>query len=260
MSIVPELQDFVQSAIQSENNNNYTAIPCIVVNVRNNGNDQMVDIQPTINQMFKDGTVKERPVILGVPVSFPVSDKAGMTFPINPGSTTGMAVFSMRSMDAWKAGNGRPSAPLNFSKMDKSDAVFFPGIQPPGMAVNNPAKHVHPHNTSDLVVFQNLGGVESEVRLKADGSIEVNTSSQAVTINCSDANINASGAINLDSASMTIDCPNTSWVGNINLTGNIVQSGNYTMNGVATFNSIPFSTHKHVGVSAGSATSGGPTA
>lgn len=239
-----DVQELLGAGFDNKINNMYTSLPCIVIAVRDGLNGQMVDIQPTINQKFKDGTVKERPQVLGVPVSFPVSSSAGFTFPIKVGST-GIAIFSMRNMDGWKAGNGRPSSPMNFAKMDKGDAMFIPGIQPPGSAVNNPAKHILTHDPSDAVLFQNLGGVESEVRLKADGSIEINTSSQPVIVNCSDATVNASGAINLNAQTMTVDCPSTDWLGNINLQGNLVQIGNYTMTGVATFNGVIFNTHRH---------------
>lgn len=254
-----DVQELLGAGFDNKINNMYTSLPCIVIAVRDGLNGQMVDIQPTINQKFKDGTVKERPQILGVPVSFPVSSTAGFTFPIKVGST-GIAVFSMRNMDGWKAGNGRPASPMNFAKMDKGDAMFIPGIQPPGSAVNNPAKHVLVHDPADAVLFQNLGGVESEVRLKADGSIEVNTSNKPVVINCSDATINASTSINLNTPSMIVDADLTQWIGNINLQGNLVQVGNYTITGIATFNGIPFNTHKHIGVTPGGGTSGTPTA
>lgn len=254
-----DVQELLGASFDNKINNMYTSLPCIVIAVRDGLNGQMVDIQPTINQKFKDGTIKERPPVLGVPVSFPVSSTAGFTFPITVGST-GIAVFSMRNMDGWKGGNGRPASPMNLAKMDKGDAMFIPGIQPPGMAVNNPAKHILTHDTSDAVLFQNLGGVESEVRLKADGSIEVNTSNKPVTINCSDAIINASTSINLNTPSMIVDADTTQWIGNINLQGNLVQIGNYTISGIATFNGIPFNTHKHIGVTTGGGTSGIPTA
>src|ERR1043165_4620453 len=108
---VAAIQSTMMSAFDSQINNLYTSIPCIVVAVRDGLNGQMVDIQPTINQKQQDGTVAERPVVAGVPVSFPVSSTAGFTFPIKVGST-GIAIFSMRNMDGWKAGNGRPSSPM----------------------------------------------------------------------------------------------------------------------------------------------------
>lgn len=243
------IQDVLTSAFNSQMQQLYTAIPCIVVSIRDGLNGQMVDIQPTINQKFKDGTVKERPTIQGIPVSFPVSSTAGMTFPIKPGDT-GMAIFSMRNMDGWKSGNGRPVSPTNFAKMDKGDAIFLPGIQPPSMAVNNPGKHVLTHDTNDTVLFANLGASECEVRLKADGSIEINTSNQPVTINCSDASVNASGAINFNAQSMMVDVPDITFIGNITHQGNYAQVGTYTLN------SINVNLHVHTGVTPGSGSSG----
>lgn len=202
---VAAIQASLVSAFDSQMDNVFTNIPCIVVAVRDSLNGQMVDIQLTINQKFQDGTVKEYPTIGGIPVAFQVSKKAGFTFPIEVGDT-GLAIFSMRNMDGWKAGNGRPASPMNFAKMDKGDAIFLPGIQPPGVAVNNPAKHVLTHDTKDTVIFQNLGGIESEVRLKADGSIEVNTSNQNVTINCSNAIINANTSVEVTSPDVSVFC------------------------------------------------------
>jgi hypothetical protein len=249
---VAAIQSTMMSAFDSQMNNIYTILPCIVVAVRDGLNGQMVDIQPTINQKQQDGTVAERSTIAGVPVSFQVSKKAGFTFPIEVGDT-GTAMFSMRNMDGWKAGNGRPASPMNFAKMDKSDAIFLPGIQPPGVAVNNPTKHVLTHNTKDTVIFGNLGGIEAEVRIKADGSVEINTSNQPVVINCSDATVNASGAINLNAQTMTIDCPSTLWL------GDVVQQGNWTQTGTYVLNTININLHKHTGVTTGAGTSGPST-
>lgn len=239
-----KMQELAMDSFESQMENIHTAIPCIVVAVRDNGIQQMVDIQPAINQKSEDGTVKERPPVYGVPVSFPVSSTAGFTFPVKVGDT-GLAIYSMRNMDNWKGGNGRPNTPSNQGKMDKGDAIFVPGIQPTGSAVNNPSKHTFPHNTSDAVLFQNLGGVESEVRLKADGSIEINTSNQPVIINCSVATVTATEEITLNAPQLNVNATATTWTGNMTFNGNITHSGNYTGTGVQTFNGVVFSTHKH---------------
>ena len=238
------LEELLKSSFQSQMNNVYTAIPCIVLTVYANGNTMMVDIQPTINQKMKDGVTKERTPILGVPTSFPVSKTAGFTFPISVGDT-GLAIFSMRSMDTWKAGNGRQAAPSNFGKMDKSDAIFIPGIMPPGESVNNPALHVWSHDPMDAVVWNNLGSdTECEVRLKADGSIKISTR-QPITVDCLKATVNATESIALNAPQMTVDVDNTTWIGGINLIGDLTHSGAYGSTGTATFNGIIFSTHKH---------------
>lgn len=240
------LQELVTASFDAQIANQYTAIPCIVVSV---DGPNMVSIQPTINNKSRDGTVVERPPILGVPVSFPVSDTAGMTFPIKVG-TTGVAIFSMRNLDGWKGGNGRTASPMNFAVMDKGDAMFYPGLQPPGISVNSPGKHVFSHDINDTVMFSNLGGNEAEVRIKADGSIEINTSQQSVTINCSEAIVNANTSIQLTSPAMIVDVENMTFV------GNITHQGDYTQVGTYTLNSININLHKHTGVTTGAGTSG----
>lgn len=230
------LQELVTASFDAQIANQYTAIPCIVVSV---DGPNMVSIQPTINNKSRDGSVVERPPILGVPVSFPVSDTAGMTFPIKVG-TTGVAIFSMRNLDGWKGGNGRAASPLNFAVMDKGDAMFYPGLQPPGISVNSPSKHVLSHDINDTVMFSNLGGNEAEVRIKADGSIEINTSQQPVTVNCSEAIVNASTSIQLTSPAMIVDVDDITIVGDINHTGNLNSTG------VQTFTGIVFGTHDHI--------------
>jgi hypothetical protein len=247
------LQELLQSAIQNQTNNLYTAMPCIVVSVRDNLEGMMVDIQPTVNQKLKDGTAKERPPILGVPVSFPVSTRAGFTFPIEVG-TPGLAVFSMRNLDAWKSGNGRPSNPLNFAKFDKGDAIFIPGIQPPSVSVNNPSKRLWQHSTSDAVLVNNIGtGQEVEVRLKASGDVVINTN-QNVFVNCDNATVTAQSNLDITANNITIDALEsfnlTSPVANISIgstswSGTISQSGNYSGMGVQTFNGVIFSSHVH---------------
>lgn len=256
-ALAQAFQNTAMASFESQMNNIHTAIPCVIVAIRDNLSSAMVDIQPTVNQKFEDGTVEERPPIYGVPVAFPVSSTAGFTFPLKVGDT-GIAIFSMRSIEAWKAGNGRPSTPANRGKMDKSDAMFVPGIQPGGMSANNPASHVLQHNTQDAVIYQNLGGTEAEVRLKADGSIEITTTNRPVIVNCSTATVTATEQINLNTPQMNVNAINTTWMGNMTFTGNISHSGNYTGNGVQTFNGIIFSGHKHTGVTTGNGTSGIP--
>ena len=241
------LQEVLVAAFQNQANQINTAIPCIVVAIRDSLNGAMVDIQPTVNQRFKDGEVKERPVVLGVPVAFPVSSTAGLTFPIKVGST-GIAVFSMRNLDAWKNSSGRPTTPLNYAKFDKGDAMFIPGIQPPGESVNNPSKRTWSHSTEDVVLVNNIGtGNECEVRLKPSGDIVINTN-QNVEVNCKNANVTATQDITLDCVNLdvtattaTFDIGSTSWLGAINHTGNYTMSG-----GVATFNGLVFNTHDHI--------------
>lgn len=223
-----ELQDLLTAAFQSQMNNVYTAIPCVVVSV---AGPSSVHIQPSINQKMKDGGVKERPVIQSVPVSFPVSKTAGFTFPIKPGDT-GIAVFSMRSIAAWKSSDGYPSTPLDYSKMDKNDAMFIPGIQTQGSAVNNPSKHVWDHSVEDAVMFNGLGGNEAEVRIKPSGDVLIRTR-QNISVECDNAEVVANTSASITTPELSIDAANCTW------TGNVTHVGSFSFNGVI------FSSHRH---------------
>lgn len=239
-----ELQDLLTAAFQSQMNNVYTAIPCVVVQVQ--GPDR-VAIQPSVNQKMKDGGTKERPVIVNVPVTFPVSKSGGMTFPIKPGDT-GIAVFSMRSIESWKNSDGYPSTPLNYAKMDKNDAMFIPGLQTSTNSSNNPAKHLWSHNIEDTVMFANLGtGNEVEVRLQQSGNVLIRTN-QDVSVECNNASVVANSSASITTPELSIDAQTTTWIGNVTYTGTF------------TFNGIPFESHKHIGVTPGGGTSGIPTA
>lgn len=268
------IQETLSASFSYQTENIHTAIPCIVLAVRDNLVGMMVDIQPTINQKREDGVTAERPAILGVPVQFPCSSQAAFTYPIKVGDT-GLAVFSMRNMDAWKSSNGRPSVPLNNAKFDKGDAVFIPGIQPPSVSINNPAKRTWSHDTNDAVLVNNIGtGNEVEVRLKANGDCIINTN-RDVEVNCENITANVNTKAEIFATDVVVDASNsiellantmqitavggTTWIGDITMTGNLIQTGAYTLTGVATFNGIAFDTHKHLNVQPGVGTSGGPT-
>lgn len=238
------LQELLNASVQNHNSNMYTAMPCIVVNVRDELGTQVVDIQLTVNQKQKDGTVSERPPILGVPVIFPASKQAAFTFPIDRGDT-GLAVFSMRNLDVWKSGAGLPSTPSNQAKFDKGDAIFIPGLQTPNVAVNNPNKRIWAHSTRDTVMVNNIGqSREVEVRLKQNGDIILNTNSR-VEVNCEVADIVANTSASIYTPSLDVQADNTNWFGNITLQGNLTHNGQYIGTGGYTFNGINFLTHVH---------------
>lgn len=230
-----EMQDLLIAAFNSQMNNVHTALPCVVVQIQ--GPDR-VAIQPAINQKFKDGGTKERPVVVNVPVSFPVSKTGGMTFPVKPGDT-GMAIFSMRSIEAWKNSDGYPSTPLNYAKMDKQDAMFIPGLQTSSTSSNNPAKHSWSHSIEDTVMFAGLGtGNEVEVRLQPSGNVLIRTN-QDVSVECDNASVVANTSASITTPELSIDAQNTTWI------GDCTWSGNVTHTGVFSFNGVIFSSHRH---------------
>lgn len=230
-----EMQDLLTAAFNSQMSNIHTALPCVVVQIQ--GPDR-VAIQPAINQKFKDGGTKERPVVVNVPVAFPVSKSGGMTFPIKPGDT-GIAIFSMRSIEAWKNSDGYPSTPLNYAKMDKQDAMFIPGLQTSSNSSNDPGKHSWSHSIEDTVMFCGLGtGNEAELRIQPSGNVLIRTN-QDVSIECNNASVIANSSASITTPELTVNADNTLW------TGNCTWAGNVTHTGIFSFNGVVFSTHRH---------------
>lgn len=245
-------EEVLTLAAKTNNRKLYTAIPCVVLTVHGNLAQQKVDVQPSINTRYKDGTDEEHPPLLGLPVIFPASRTSMLSFPINVGDTV-LVVFSQRGMDNFKIGTGNPTVPTDARTHNLKDGVAIPGLFPFGKALNNPAKRNLTHSTYDAVLTHNIGtNGECEVRLKESGDIQLNTPNNKVIVNCKDAIVNST-TVDVNATSMTIDVPNTTWTGNITLNGNLTQTGTYVLAG------ININGHKHTGIATGPYVSGGST-
>lgn len=237
------LQEVLTDAFNYQTSKMYTAIPCVILSVHTSLSDCRVDVQPSVNALYKNDVVEEHPPILSVPVIFPSSSTSALTFPVNIGDTV-LCVFTQRGIDNFKQGDGKPTRPVDFRKFDKRDAVAIPGLFPFGKSINNPSKRVLPHSTSDMVMAHNLGkGNEVEVRLKQDGGIVINTST-TITVNCNNVVVNGNSG--------TFNVSNATWNGSLTFNGNITHEGIYTLGG------INMNTHQHSGVQTGPSNTGSP--
>lgn len=252
--IAVDIADTIRTQFQIDMADIHTAIPCKVVNVYSDNQQQKVDVLPSVDDLLKDGTGEPGMQILGVPVIFPGSSATLISFPINPGDTV-MCIFSQRSMDNFKIGNGEPTTANDMRKFSDQDAVAIPGLFPFGKSLNNPQTRKFPHESNrDLCIAHNIGsGNEVNLMFKQSGDLIINTE-HAVTVNCKTGVINATESYTITTPQLNINANSTTWA------GNITHSGNYTQTGTSTFNGIVFATHKHTGVTPGSGTSGGPTA
>lgn len=245
-----DLMDIIRTQFKIDMSEIYTALPCKIVNVYQDNKQQKVDVIPSVNNLMKDGTGEPSMQILGIPIIFPGSSTTLISFPINNGDTV-MCIFSQRSMDNFKIGNGEPTTANDYRKFSDQDAVAIPGLYPFGKSLNNPAVRKYPHDQNkDLCIAHNIAsGTEVNILLKQSGNLFINTE-QEVTVNCKTGVINATESYTINTPTMNINAQTTNW------TGNIIHQGNYTMTGQAKFNGILFDTHFHSGVTPGSGTSG----
>lgn len=234
MSREYSLSEYVQDGIDYSLSQIQTAMPGVVVTVRQSLHEMTVDVQPMVSFMTEDDEPMERPVVLNVPIHFPTSRKSGMTFPVEPGDPV-LLVYSMRNLDTWKRGQGTESAiPTDKRKFDKRDCIAIPGVFPFTEAPNAPAKHTHAHDSKDTVMYSNLGdGNEVEVRLKPDGNLIINApvkvtvytvdaevnADSSVVVNTNTATVNADASADINTAVATINAPNTFVTGNLFVTG-----------------------------------------
>lgn len=154
------LSGAVRQAVLYQLNNLHTCLPAAIVSY--DFTVQKATVQPLLNKVWADGTTMVMPLLENVPVVFPRSGGASLTFPVNSGDTC-MLLFSERSMDLWLSVGGQVN-PDDNRKFDLSDAIAIMGLYPfsqPSQAINN---------TDVLLTFQN-----SSITIKANGDIVINT-------------------------------------------------------------------------------------
>jgi hypothetical protein len=175
----------------------HTAIPCKVVNVYGNLEQQKVDVIPSVDNLMKDGSAEPGMQILGVPVIFPGSQTTLISYPINVGDTV-MCIFAQRSMDNFKIGSGEPTIANDSRKFSDQDAVAIPGLFPFSKSLNNPQVRKYPHDSNrDLCIAHNIGsGTEVNIILKQNGDLIINTDYNVV-INSQTVQVNAASHIGM---------------------------------------------------------------
>ena len=104
----PSLEEVLESSFSYQMGGIHTAIPGIIVNIRDGLVNSYVDVQPTVNMVSEDDDPIPRSVVLNVPLIFPVSKTGGITFNVDVGDSV-LLVYSMRGLDTWKRGDGNRS-------------------------------------------------------------------------------------------------------------------------------------------------------
>ena len=251
------MEEMLTSMILKQQAQQMTALPCVVTQIYDDGNQAKVDVMPLVNILYKDNTAQERSQILGVPVVFPASRTSMLSFPVQVGDSV-LCVMASRDIDNFKSGYGTtPTTPNDNRRMSPRDAIAIPGLFSFATNPINPARRKWAHTNKDLVISHNIGeSYEVEIRLTPTGKLVINTEIEGVEVNAKYVNVNASESIALKAPSMTVDVGNTSWTGDIALSGNITHSGNYTIQGQFRFNGILIDTHIHSGVMAGPGNTG----
>lgn len=235
----------------------HTCLPGVVVSY--DYTKQKASVKPSIKRKYKDGRVDSLPVIVSVPVVWPRSSNASMTFPVNKGDGV-LLVFSERALELWLTQGGE-TEPGDTRKYDLTDAIAIPGLYPfstPSLAENN----------TDVLIKYN----STTVRITASGDVNVDTPTN-VNINAGNDitmtagnNIAMSAANNLTMTANLIGSSATGITssitggggGTVSIDGPVETTSTIDSNGDITAGTVSLQNHVHSGVQAGGSNSGPP--
>lgn len=218
MSEKDNLTDLLNMAMRNRLAELQTATPAIVRSY--DYKTQKASVQPAINRRYKDGQIAEFPIIVNVPVIFPRSGGASLTFPVNVGDTV-LLVFASRSIDDW-AQRGGVVNQSDTRMHDLNDAIAIPGLIPfvKGSAAKN--------NTDVLLTYAG-----SSLTIKKDGQVDIESGLK----------------VNVKAPDVVVDADLTHFKGNITTEGSIVAATgisdfNGTYGSIGNFRDI-YNSHTH---------------
>lgn len=145
----PTLAEVIRRSIDARLLDLRVCLPAVVTSY--DASKQMVSVQPLLKQVYEDEEgarqVESLPIVNGVPVVFPGGGGFRLTFPIVDGqtlvgasvppATTGILVFTDRSLDRWLSGSGAEVDPEIDHDHHLADAVFIPGLHPFGSPLSS---------------------------------------------------------------------------------------------------------------------------
>lgn len=162
----PTPQEVLRAAVEYSLVDLHTALPGKVEAY--DPETQKADIKPLIKRLVSteegEELVEELPVLPQVPVVFPRTTGAFITFPVAAGDHV-LLIFNERSIDKFIAGDGEDTDPDEFRMHDMSDAVALLGFYPDSKAIG-----ADDNDTERLTIGTVEGGMRVHV---ANDHVEV---------------------------------------------------------------------------------------
>lgn len=213
MSQDDNLTALLNQAIRNRLAEVQTSMPGEIVSY--NYKKQMAVVQPSINRVYADKRVEKYPVINNVPVIFPRSGGASMTFPVKRGDSV-LLIFTARSIDTWANKGGIVNQDDN--RMHSiNDAIAIPGLT--SFAAGSMAKN----NEDVLLTYSG-----ASIAIKPSGAVEVTSPLQ----------------ISMAAPDVHIDAPNVYMTGDLTVKNDIYdQDGDFGSQGDQR---DKYNAHKHI--------------
>lgn len=160
-----KLSEPIRNALRDFSSRTHVCLPARVE--KYDHTQQRVEVKPLLRRAYADGEVEGMPVVVNVPLIWPRSGGAQMTFPVKKGDTV-MIVMADRSLDRWLSQGGEVT-PDDRRQHDLSDAIAVPGLVP---FADFSGQVESSENNDDVLIRY----AESKVRIKPDGDIEAESS------------------------------------------------------------------------------------
>ncbi len=233
-----DLAALLEQSYRNQQRGVHTAMPGLIRAY--DAGQQRASVQPALPRNLSTGEVESLPVLEDVPVIWPRSGGAHMTFPVKEGDGC-LLVFTERSLDEWKA-KGGSDAPLDPRQHALSDAVALMGFVHFGGG-GGPADAIEIHLGSCTITID-------------EGSVVV--AAPSVMVNASTVAVNAN--------SVSVDAPESSFTGNVSIAGNLGVVGDMNSQGPLNITGPSVThngknvgaSHTHGGVETGGGSTGAP--
>lgn len=235
-------ESLFKSNLNSYMEDMFTCLPAIVVGVQRI-QDGLIDVQPLINKVYRDGSKNELPVIHGIPVIMPSTMKSSITMPVSQGDNV-LLLFSQKDLEIFKNGSGDPHDPATFRTFNINDCVALIGLTTTPKSFLNANNHKIPFNNNSLILSHNLGTEkESYIEISQGGEINIEAKS-SFSLSCKSMDVKAE--------SVKFDVPDVQ-----------INSSNINLNSTVFINGMNLNLfmtqHVHSGVQSGSSSTLPPT-
>lgn len=263
-----ELADILKEFLNDQMRNIHTIKPSVVTNV--NYSNNTVDVQPLTKTRYEDEVQIVLPVVQDVPLLVLSANTGGarITFPVKVGDTV-VVLFSDRDIGDLLSTPGkvpRDSDSLETHPLEGIMALpcFFTAptsktIDSENIIIENGSSYIELEPSGDI----NIDGptniniaAGSDVNIDANGNTNITTGSDTI-IDCTNAEVNASASVDINSPATNIVSPAIGMTGIVDVTGPVIASGGISTGGVPpvagyiagtyiTAGTLDLGTHRHV--------------
>lgn len=122
-----QLYDILKKSFNSFIGNMHTALPGRIESYI--PAQKKANVKPLIKKKINNLQILPLPVITNVPVVFPGTNNAVLSFPLNPGDGC-LIIFSERSMERFLSSVGEDVEPQDPRRFSLTDAICIPGLFP----------------------------------------------------------------------------------------------------------------------------------